>query len=485
MSKNDSSFQINKRSLLTAAIIIFALIVISYCLTLFLPPGAYERVADADGEVSIVPGTYAQTGDAGQYPVYNILLVIFKSFAPGGNVNVIMISIMLFILLIGGAFTLLDKSGILRAVVAKIASKMYTRRYLLIAVVSFVFMFLGSFFGILEEIVPLIPLVVGLSFMLGWDSLMGLGLSLLSTSFGFAAALYNPFSIAIAQKLAGVEIYSGTLPRLVFFALIYGLLVLFLIRYAKKLDKNPMASHVYAEDSARRDKYRLTPAEIAEAAKFKRAPMVFVGVLLALMFVFLISASFLGLADYSLVVIAIIFIAASIGGAKLAGYKGAVKTFFKGIADIAPRHRAHSSSHERFHADRRQRHTGHDTLPLFVGNHRRKPHCGNTAHLRRGAAAGVLRCAGLGQGFSADAAARAAGQPVRTDRAVGCAGLRAGRRLPQRAVSHQRDAAHCAGSYHRELSQVVTLHHRRSAHCDGIVRGLPRACGAWGIPVTR
>ncbi len=336
MSKNDSSFQINKRSLLTAAIIIFALIVASYCLTLFLPPGAYERSADAEGDVSIVPGTYAQTGEAGQYPVYNILLVIFKSFAPGGSVNVIMISIMLFILLIGGSFTLLDKSGILRAVVAKIAAKMYTRRYLLIAAVSFVFMFLGAFFGILEEIVPLIPLIVGLSFMLGWDSLMGLGLSLLSTSFGFAAALYNPFSIAIAQNLAGVPLYSGTWPRLIFFAVIYGLLVLFLTRYARKLDKNPMASRVYAEDSERRDKYRLTPAEIAEAAKFKRAPMVFVGALLALMFVFLVSASFLGLADYSLIVIALIFILASVGGAKLAGYKGAAKTFFKGIADIAP-----------------------------------------------------------------------------------------------------------------------------------------------------
>ena len=60
-----------------------------------------------------------------------------------------MISIMLFILLIGGSFTLLDKSGMPRAVVAKIAARMHTRRYLLIAAVSFMFMFLGSLFGIL------------------------------------------------------------------------------------------------------------------------------------------------------------------------------------------------------------------------------------------------------------------------------------------------------------------------------------------------
>jgi uncharacterized ion transporter superfamily protein YfcC len=336
MTKNDSSFQINKRSLITAALIIFALIIVSWCLTLFLPPGQFERTVSEQGEEVIVPGTYAPTGEAGQYGVYNIVLVIFKSFAPRGDVNVVMIVIMLFILLIGGSFTLLDKSGILRAVIARIASKMYHRKYLLIAVISFVFMFLGSFFGILEEIVPLIPLVVGLSFMLGWDSLMGLGLSLLSTSFGFAAAMYNPFSIGIAQNLAGVELYSGTWPRLVFFAVIYILLLVFLIRYAKKLEKNPMASRVYAEDTARRDKYRLTPAEIEEAARFKNAPIIFVGVLLAVMLVFLVSASFIGLADYSMIVIAVIFIVASTVGAKLAGYRPIAKTFFKGIADIAP-----------------------------------------------------------------------------------------------------------------------------------------------------
>ncbi len=336
MSKSDSSFQINKRSLLTAAVIIFALIIGAYCLTLFVPPGAFDTTTDANGNTVNVPGSYAQDGAAGQYPAYNILLAIFKSFAPGGDVNVVMISIMLFILLIGGSFTLLDKSGILRAVIAKIASKMYRRKYLLIAVISFVFMFLGSFFGILEEIVPLIPLVVGLSFMLGWDSLMGLSLSLLSTSFGFAAALFNPFSIGIAQRLAGVPMYSGTWLRLIFFVLIYGILLLFLIRYAKKLEKNPMSSAVYLEDTQRREKYLLTPAQIEEAADFKKGPIVFVGILISIMFVFLVSASFLGLADYSMIMIALIFILASTIGAKLAGYKGIAKTFFQGMGDIAP-----------------------------------------------------------------------------------------------------------------------------------------------------
>lgn len=336
MSRNDSSFKINKKSLVTAVLIISFLVIVSYCLTLFVPPGNYDITQDTSGNTVIVPGSYEETGAAGRYPLYNIVLSIFKSFAPGGDINITMIVIMLFILLIGGSFTLLDKSGILRAVIAKIAAKMYHKKYLLIVVISFVFMFLGSFFGILEEIIPLIPLVIGLSYMLGWDSLMGLGLSLLSTSFGFAAALYNPFSIGIAQQLAGVPLYSGTLLRLVFFFLIYAILLMFLIRYAKKLDKNPMCSAVYKEDTLRRERYLLTPDQIKQAAKFNKKPIIFVSLLLCIMFAFLIAAPFLGLADYSMIVIALIFILASVIGSKLAKYKPTARTFFKGIIDISP-----------------------------------------------------------------------------------------------------------------------------------------------------
>jgi uncharacterized ion transporter superfamily protein YfcC len=332
MSKNEASFQINKKSLLTAALIIFILIVLTWSATLFVPPGSY----DATGDSSVSTDSYVQTGEAGHYPVYNILLSVFKSFAPGGELNLTMIVIILFILLIGGSFTVLDKSGILRAVIAKIALRMYHRKRVLIAAVSFTFMFLGSFFGILEEIIPLIPLIVGLSFMLGWDSLMGLSLSLLSASFGFAAALYNPFSIGVAQQLAGVELYSGTWLRLIFFVVIYVILLLFLLRYARKLDKAPMSSPVYAEDARRREKYRMTPEQIEEAARFKKGPIAFVGVLLAFMLVYLIAAPFWGVADYSMIVIAVIFILAAVVGSKLAGYQSTAKTFARGVLDIAP-----------------------------------------------------------------------------------------------------------------------------------------------------
>ena len=62
-------------------------------------------------------------------------------------------------------------------------------------------MALGSFIGSFEECVPLVPMVVALAVRLGWDSLTGLGMSLLAIGCGFAAGVCNPFTVGVAQEL--------------------------------------------------------------------------------------------------------------------------------------------------------------------------------------------------------------------------------------------------------------------------------------------
>ena len=85
------------------------------------------------------------------------------------------------------------------------------------AVVIFVCMLLGSTAGILEESLTLVPIAVAISLALGWDSLVGLGLSLVSIAWGFTAATFNPFNVVTVQKLAGLEIFSGLWLRLIVF----------------------------------------------------------------------------------------------------------------------------------------------------------------------------------------------------------------------------------------------------------------------------
>jgi hypothetical protein len=47
------------------------------------------------------------------------------------------------------------------------------------------FMALGGFFGLLEEVIPLVPIMIALAYSLGWDSLTGLGMSIWRPMWGF------------------------------------------------------------------------------------------------------------------------------------------------------------------------------------------------------------------------------------------------------------------------------------------------------------
>ena len=87
-------------------------------------------------------------------------------------------------------------------------------KYKLMAILVLFFMLFGSVFGIFEELVALVPIVIVLSLTLGWDSLVGLGMSALAACFGFASATLNPFTLGVAQSVAGLPMFSGLLFRI-------------------------------------------------------------------------------------------------------------------------------------------------------------------------------------------------------------------------------------------------------------------------------
>jgi uncharacterized ion transporter superfamily protein YfcC len=97
----------------------------------------------------------------------------------------VIITIILFILMVGGAFAVLDKGGILQSILSRIVAAFGSQKYALLLVASFFFMAAGAIFGLFEEIVPLVLLMIALSYLLGWDALVGMGMSILATNMGF------------------------------------------------------------------------------------------------------------------------------------------------------------------------------------------------------------------------------------------------------------------------------------------------------------
>ena len=214
-------------SFITAIIVIFIMMVLTYGLTFIIPGG----------------------GIPFWKWVLSPILVLF------GEDNGSLIAIIALLVVLGGAFNSLDKFGVLRFLLDKITEKYGKRRRVILAVIPLFFMLIGSVAGTYEECVPLVPVVVALAIRLGWDALTGLGMSILAAGCGFAAGICNPFTIGVAQELAGLPMFSGMWMRAVNFVLIYGVLMFFLTIYVKKIEK-PMEDISLTDDNSKYGKVK-------------------------------------------------------------------------------------------------------------------------------------------------------------------------------------------------------------------------------------
>lgn len=207
--KEKGTLEASAKSFITAIAVIFVMMVLTYALTFIIPGG----------------------GIPFWKWILSPILVLF------GEDSGSLIAIIALLVVLGGVFNSLDKFGILRILLDKITLKFGKNRRVLLAVIPLFFMILGSVAGTFEECVPLVPVVVALAVRLGWDVLTGLGMSVLAVGCGFAAGVCNPFTVGVAQELAGLPMFSGIWLRGVSFVVIYFFLMLFLLTYVKKVEK--------------------------------------------------------------------------------------------------------------------------------------------------------------------------------------------------------------------------------------------------------
>ncbi|MBU0928478.1 MAG: AbgT family transporter [Spirochaetes bacterium] len=227
------------RSFLASLAVLAALMLVAGALTLVVPSGSYDRVPGPDGGLVVVPDSYAPAARP-EYPAWRWATAPLEVLA--SEDAALAIVIIAFIAVVGGAFALLKEAGVLEASVRSLADRFKSRRMALLAVLCLFFMAIGSFMGVFEEVVPLVPLAIGLSLSFGWDVFAGLGMSILAVGFGFSAAIANPFSIGTAQRLAGIPVLSGSGFRVVAFVLVYALYFSFMASYVRRLEKKGLGS---------------------------------------------------------------------------------------------------------------------------------------------------------------------------------------------------------------------------------------------------
>ena len=339
MEENKAAISIGKRTFVTAVVILAILMLAAGILTQVIPAGSYDRVT-VDGRQVVQQGTYHQTAQP-DYPAWRWLTAPFEVLAGPDAATVIVIIV--FLLCVAGAFSLLEQSGVMQALLSKIVRRFQNRRRLLLAVVALFFMLMGAVLGTFEENIALLPIMIALAYSLGWDALMGLGMSMLASCFGFTAAITNPFSIAITQRISQIPLYSGAGFRVIIFLCYYALVMFFLLRYARRIEKNPEKSLIWGEDTALREKYAAGASAFDEKApeelkKLSRALRIFAVFALLAAALVVVGYFIPALSDIQFPLIGLLFLVGGFLSAAAAGVSHGQqwKTFGASCGGIAP-----------------------------------------------------------------------------------------------------------------------------------------------------
>ncbi|MCP5064866.1 MAG: YfcC family protein, partial [Ignavibacteriae bacterium] len=231
--------------------IIFSIIVLVAISTWFIPSGEFER-KEVNGKNIVVNETfhYVESNPQG---ISAILQAPIKGFVDAAL-------IIGFVVIVGGAFSVFQKTEAVDSAIKAIANAYHKSKIvekLLIPILMILFSLGGAIFGMGEEIIPFILILVPLTLSLGYDSITAVAIAYIGSGVGFAGAFLNPFTVGIAQGIAGVPLFSGMEYRLVVWVIVTIIAIMYVTRYASKIKANPKLSPVYEIDQNRLEKFHI------------------------------------------------------------------------------------------------------------------------------------------------------------------------------------------------------------------------------------
>ncbi len=226
-------------------VLIICVLVVFIILTWIIPAGQFEY-SEFNGRPTAIPGTYERVEPSPQF-LGAFLKAPIKGFISAAQ-------IIGFCFLVGGAFGIINATGAIDAglfrVIRKGEKSKHLKQWILVMVMLF-FSISGATFGMSESVLVFIMITVPLAIAMGYDSIVGICISFVAAGVGFAGALTNPFTIGIAQGISGVTLFSGWEYRLLVWLVFTSILMIYVLRYAKKVGVTPERSPVYHIDRQR------------------------------------------------------------------------------------------------------------------------------------------------------------------------------------------------------------------------------------------
>ena len=207
-------------------VIISVIIALCAVLTWFVPGGQYVKAED---------GTLSYEAVDAVPQTWQVLSAVYHGFVKQAGIIV-------FILVVGGAFWLLNATGAVEVGIQRFIARIGKRDILVLVALTVLFSLAGAVFGMSEETIPFVGIVVPLVVSMGYDAFMGMLVVYVASNVGFSSAFLNPFTVGIAQGMADLPLFSGMGYRFFCWAILTLLMVVFVWFYARRTKKDIVIS---------------------------------------------------------------------------------------------------------------------------------------------------------------------------------------------------------------------------------------------------
>lgn len=224
-------------------IIIGFILVICTIMTYVIPAGQFDRVEDpATGRNLVVADSFKLVEQSPVTP-FSMFMSIMEGMVDAAD-------IIFFTFFSYGFMCMLIRVGAFDAGVGALIRALKDKDKYILPILIWIFGLMGASFGMYEEAYGFIPVVMGIAIALGYDAITGAAVVMGSVALGFASAFVNPYTIAIAQTIAELPLFSGLFFRVIVFITTMSIFTFYVMRYANKIKKDPKKSYVFGMDFA-------------------------------------------------------------------------------------------------------------------------------------------------------------------------------------------------------------------------------------------
>lgn len=209
--------------------------VLALVATWLLPQGEFAREADEAGRVVVVPGTYAEVDERVNLSPWSLLTSVPRALGAAQM-------IIFFLFIVGGTIAVLRATGMIDAVLGAILRKIGHSPIALISLGVIIFATGSSLLGASLEYIPFAAVLVALCLAMRMDAMAAIGIMVTGYGVGYGVAIMNPYTVMVAQPIAGVELLSGLGFRLALFIPFVAIGIHHIWAYSRRVQRDPSAS---------------------------------------------------------------------------------------------------------------------------------------------------------------------------------------------------------------------------------------------------